>query len=183
MREYKLILNFLASILIVCFLNSCEVDNCSSVSCEFDGTCVDGTCQCLAGFDGEFCENIIRDRMIGNYTASTTCEDSLSVKNWTITKTSSLALRELQIEGFFKSDWIVKGTFEETSVDNEVFLFNFKIDEQITEGDKTYFVTGKGRLGMGFGNADGDEVHRINYTIIQSEPADTTTCSVEFIAQ
>ena len=183
MKIDKLILNFLAAIVTIFLFYSCEVDNCSSVSCEFDGTCVDGICHCLAGFDGEFCENVIRDRMIGDYTAHTTCDDSLSIKTWTITKTSFAALRELQIEGFFKSNWIIKGTFDKSFEDNEIFPYNFSINEQVNEDDKTYAVTGKGRLGMGFVNADGDEIHRINYTIIQLETADTISCSVEFIAE
>ena len=89
----------------------------------------------------------------------------------------------MQIEGFFKSNWIIKGTFNESFEDNEIFPYNFSINEQVNEDDKTYAVTGKGRLGMGFGNADGDEIHRIDYTIIQLETADTISCSVEFIAE
>ncbi|XP_066274796.1 uncharacterized protein [Branchiostoma lanceolatum] len=50
-----------------------DIDDCASVTCQNGGTCVDGVdsygCDCVAGYDGDHCENDIND------CASVTCQN------------------------------------------------------------------------------------------------------------
>lgn len=41
------------------FFFSCESDPCENRICANDGTCIDGTCECLDGFGGEVCEDLL----------------------------------------------------------------------------------------------------------------------------
>lgn len=50
-------------------------DPCTVVSCINQGLCADGTCLCLNGFEGESCELVVRDRLVGVYTGQEVCTD------------------------------------------------------------------------------------------------------------
>jgi len=62
-----------ATIFALCF-GGCTTDNpCSTVDCLNFGLCGDGTCLCVAGYEGDVCQFVIRDRIIGQYQASEAC--------------------------------------------------------------------------------------------------------------
>ena len=51
---------------------SCDTDPCSEVECGDYGTCLEGACVCDAGFEGDDCATMSRDKFVGTYLASGT---------------------------------------------------------------------------------------------------------------
>lgn len=50
---------------------SCKEDKCKSTQCAYGGQCTDeGACVCLAGYEGERCETITRDKFKGVWTVT-----------------------------------------------------------------------------------------------------------------
>ena len=69
-------------------LTSCKVDNCKSTVCAYGGQCnEDGSCTCLAGYEGERCETITREKFKGiltvleDGTSSNPASYAVSVEN------------------------------------------------------------------------------------------------------
>jgi hypothetical protein len=50
-------------------------DPCFTVSCLNFGLCADGTCVCVGGYEGENCESLIRDRLLGIHEGQEACTD------------------------------------------------------------------------------------------------------------
>ncbi len=49
-------------------LTSCKTDKCKATVCAYGGECTeDGACVCLAGYEGERCETISRDKFKGSW--------------------------------------------------------------------------------------------------------------------
>jgi len=60
------------------FFMDCSSDPCDDIFCN-NGACIDGTCEnnicnCEAGFEGEFCDSVVRDRYIGSWSGPNTCD-------------------------------------------------------------------------------------------------------------
>jgi hypothetical protein len=67
---------FRAYLLTALLLSSCATDDsCGTVSCLNQGLCANGTCLCLDGFEGESCELVTRDRLVGTYNGQEVCTD------------------------------------------------------------------------------------------------------------
>ena len=65
------------------FLSSC-LDPCKDVSCQNGGECNDGNCDCPAGFEGSDCSEAARDKFIGTFVVSETCNSGANSYELTI---------------------------------------------------------------------------------------------------
>lgn len=67
-------LSLILSLGIVTF-NACKTDDpCKGVECPANADCVEGECYCKVGFEGTNCDQLIRAKYIGLYTANDVCE-------------------------------------------------------------------------------------------------------------
>ncbi len=61
-------------------VTSCNPDPCKDVICNNGGIATasadnnDCTCACPAGYEGEFCDDFVRDKYVGNYNGTETCD-------------------------------------------------------------------------------------------------------------
>ncbi len=64
---------------------SCNKDECKDVVCQNGGTCDanTGNCVCPTGYEGTNCETKSRDKFVGSYVGSETCD--AGTDNYTIT--------------------------------------------------------------------------------------------------
>lgn len=44
-----------------------EEDKCLNVVCQNNGKCNEGKCKCEVGYEGEHCEQLSRDKLVGSY--------------------------------------------------------------------------------------------------------------------
>lgn len=58
-------------------------DECRNVNCQNSVSCNEGTCNCLFGYEGEFCETLIREKMLGTYVGTYSCQGKDDVNNFT----------------------------------------------------------------------------------------------------
>lgn len=56
----------IATAVILLILNGCG-DACEDTTCRNNGICVDGTCECPLFYEGDFCEDEVREKYLGTY--------------------------------------------------------------------------------------------------------------------
>lgn len=76
-------LYYYLSLLVTLTLFSCK-DKCADINCQNNGSCFDGHCQCLYGFEGDFCEVEIRANLLGTYTGTLTYEQGKKEEDITV---------------------------------------------------------------------------------------------------
>lgn len=154
--------------LAIIFLGSCKDEPCDNIICQNDGICKDGLCDCPSGFEGEFCEELSRQKISGNFDVSSSCAGDTSVTDiWAIGASAS-AVNEVLIGNFHKPALNVIATITELNV--------IEIKEQFIGGSTSYTIYGSGSI-----EAEGQL--SIQYTVIRDVPSDTTNCSVNAIRQ
>ena len=160
----RLSLMFLAMML----LGSCKDEPCDNIICQNDGICMDGLCDCPSGFEGEFCEEFSRQKILGNFDVSSNCVGDTSVTDiWAIGASTS-AVNEVLIGNFHKPALNVIATITEPNV--------IEIEKQFFGGSTSYTIYGSGTI-----EAVGQL--SIQYTVVRDVPSDTTNCSVNAIRQ
>lgn len=60
------------SILLLTFV-ACDNQSCENVRCPFGRTCVLGDCLCPAGYEGDNCNILSRDKYLGTYQVNENC--------------------------------------------------------------------------------------------------------------
>lgn len=68
---------------------SCNKDECKDVVCENGGTCSGGNCNCLSGYEGNKCEIVSAEAILGTYTATETCQPPITGGSWSSNITQS----------------------------------------------------------------------------------------------
>lgn len=64
---------YLIALFIVIAFTGC--DPCRNKDCKNSVSCSDNTCNCMFGYEGELCETLIRDKMLGTYRGVNICAD------------------------------------------------------------------------------------------------------------
>ncbi len=150
------------------FVSSCENELCDDVVCVNNGICIDGKCDCPPGFEGDFCEEFSRDKILGNFDVSSNCVgDSAETNIWAIAASTS-AFNEVLINNFHKPALNVLATITEQNM--------IEIKEQFVGGATSYTISGTGII-------EGEDQLSIQYSAIRDVPSDTTNCSVNAIRQ
>lgn len=159
----------LLMILSIILISSCKDEPCDEIICQNDGICMDGLCDCPVGYEGEFCEEFSRQKVLGNFDILSNCVgDSAETNNWGIAA-SAAAVNEVLINNFHKPALNVIATITESNI--------IEIKEQFIGGGVTsYTISGSGTI------EDEDKLS-LQYTVIRDVPSDTTTCSVNAIRQ
>ena len=69
MKKSFLILNVLLFCALGFGLQSCQYNACKAraVECQNEGVCDRGECQCVLGYEGEFCEDKVNDKFASHY--------------------------------------------------------------------------------------------------------------------
>ncbi len=149
------------------FMSSCR-NECDDVVCLNNGICINGDCDCPPGFEGEFCEEFSRDKILGNFDVSSNCVgDSAETNTWAIAASASAA-NEVLINNFHKPALNVIATITEQNM--------IEIKEQSVGGAISYTISGTGTI-------EGRGQLSIEYSAIRDVPSDTTNCSVNAIRQ
>ncbi|MCR9290461.1 MAG: calcium-binding EGF-like domain-containing protein [Bacteroidetes bacterium] len=150
---------FLLSML---FIASCKDEPCDIIVCQNNATCIGGICDCPPGFEGEFCEEFSRQKILGNFDVTSNCmEDTSVTETWGISASTS-AFNEVLIGNFHRPALNIFATI--------VDLNTIEIEEQIIG---SFIIYGSGTI-EGEGNLS------IQYTAIST---DTTNCSVNALRQ
>jgi hypothetical protein len=82
-------------------LQSCKKDPCKNVTCQNGGTCQDGNCRCSLPWEGSKCEVDARDKFVGFYRGTTSCEGGSEEEVFSITKSSTTATRIIIGRGIY----------------------------------------------------------------------------------
>ncbi len=61
-------------LLIAIIISTTGCDECRNMNCQNSVSCNDGTCNCEFGYEGELCQTLIRESMLGTYVGKYTCE-------------------------------------------------------------------------------------------------------------
>jgi len=156
---------FLLFTLIIICLTSCQDDPCDAIVCQNNATCIDGICDCPPGFEGEFCEEFSRQKILGNFHVTSNCMGDTSVtETWGI-GASGAAFNEVLINNFHKPALNVVATITDPNT--------IEIEEQLIGGSA---ISGSGTI-------EGEGQLSIQYTVIRVNPVDTTNCSVNAVRQ
>jgi hypothetical protein len=156
---------FLLSML---FIASCKDEPCDTIVCQNNAPCIDGICDCPPGFEGEFCEELSRQKILGNFNVTSNCTGDTSVTDtWDIGASNS-AFNEVLINNFHKPALNVVATITNPNT--------IVINEQFIGGSVSYTISGEGTI-------EGEGELSIQYTVIRDVPADTTNCSVNALRQ
>ena len=154
--------------LTILVVASCKDEPCDAVVCQNDGTCVDGICECPPGFEGDLCEDFIRQKIQGNFDVASSCTGDTEVTDTWAIGASASSFNEVLINNFHKPALNVIGTITGTD--------SIEIKEQFIGGSTSYTISG-------FGNIEGEGQLSIQYTVIRDVPSDTTVCSVAAVRQ
>ena len=155
----------LLMLLTIMFLGSCKDEPCDNILCQNDGICIDGLCDCPSGFEGEFCEEFSRQKILGDFDVTSNCMGDTSVtETWGIAA-SSAAFNEVLIGNFHKPALYVVATITDPNI--------IEIEEQLLNGSE---ISGSGTI-------EGEGQLSIQYTVIRVNPVDTTNCSVNAVRQ
>jgi len=162
MKKSALLLLVFGAILLA---SSCgDNDACDTVVCLYDGFCEEGICACEPGFEGDSCETLTREKLTGNYTITSTCDDgSAPTTTWAVAASAS-ALTDILINNFHEPAFNLTATIVADDV------FEIKETFLSTQG-VTYNVIGSGTF-------DGDGNIDIDYQLVSASSATTITCSV-----
>ena len=72
MKATKL-LTLSISIILILIIQSCKKDLCKSTICNNGATCEEGICNCATGYEGTNCDDLWRDKLLGDYTYEADC--------------------------------------------------------------------------------------------------------------
>jgi len=64
-----------SGIIFTLLIVACEKNVCDGVYCQNGAACNSGVCNCPTGYEGAQCEIVSRDRYLGGYAGSTTCDN------------------------------------------------------------------------------------------------------------
>ncbi len=69
MKKKFIVLNILLLSVFAFTWQSCQYNACKAraVECQNEGVCDRGECQCVLGYEGEFCEDKVNDKFASNY--------------------------------------------------------------------------------------------------------------------
>lgn len=90
---------------------------CTGIVCQNSGTCLSGVCQCIPGFEGQYCEKASNLRYLGKWNASEIIIGSSQSSNKNKTKVYTLTIRkgefnlDLLFDNFNNSYNNIKGIF------------------------------------------------------------------------
>lgn len=164
----KIQITLTISLLSLLIVSSCKDEPCDDVVCQNNGICIEGVCDCPPGFEGEFCEEFSRQKILGNFDVTSNCVgDSAETNTWAIGASAS-AFNEVLINNFHKPALNIVATITNPET--------LEISEQFIGGAVSYTIAGSGTI-------DGDGQLSIQYTVIRDVPADTTSCTVNAIRQ
>jgi hypothetical protein len=78
---------------------------CTSVVCQNNGTCLNGTCQCIPGFEGEYCQTASNFRYVGKWNVTEKIIGSSNTGNINKTKgyTLTIAKGEYNLDLLFNN--------------------------------------------------------------------------------
>lgn len=92
---------------------SCNKDECKGVECANGGTCINGTCSCPTGYEGALCDVLSRDKFIGTYTGSETCD--AGTDNYTITISANSDKIKLTLTNLYNDNYTATCTMTGTN--------------------------------------------------------------------
>lgn len=101
--------------MLLAFFSGCRRDKCKDVVCAAEKVCFDGQCICPAGYEGEHCDTLSRQKMIGNYFVGENCPGSGS-QNYYSTITEGINADEVEINNIVNSGLFCEATVSENSI-------------------------------------------------------------------
>lgn len=126
--------NTIFAALAALFLTACSSDPCQTVNCLNSGECNEGTCECLAQFEGEFCQTQWSQKFIGNWSGFGGCNGSNQTQNVSISQ-SQIDIGRLEFENGFYALVTESAAF---SIPNQTYFD--------TENNATTQIIGSGTL-------------------------------------
>ena len=95
--------------------SSCSRDKCSGIVCAYDGVCDNGVCICEAGYEGNQCETINRDRYEGTWVVKETGTRSTAI-NYSIVIQDGPTTPQIRIKNFrnFLTDQVIASVVGDT---------------------------------------------------------------------
>lgn len=130
----KNLLYLLAIIIGTSAFTSCN-NSCKDTVCRY-GICSDGYCHCHDGYEGDNCELLIRDKMLGNYVGTLNCAGKPQQKNISATIT---AATDKGLENYIHIKYADTSLTKLCSVHSgNTFKYNFNNGSKVT-----YSIEGK----------------------------------------
>ncbi len=116
---------------LLCFMGCGEdavMDPCTTINCGENAICLDGNCDCNDGYYGTFCDSLIQDKFLGDW-SGIDCEN----ENFNVTFREGNNILNLILENDYQIEIIDENSFN-------------IIDLEFTILDKLYVSGGFGKL-------------------------------------
>lgn len=132
---------------------ACNKDECKDVVCQNGGTCSGGNCTCPTGFEGDRCQTLSREKVLGTYLGTEIC--TVGTDNYSVTIASNSSSIMVTLTNIYNQNFSATGTMTSTNS----FTFSG------ASGSTTY---------SGTGTVNSNQL-TLSYSI--SSPAANNTCT------
>lgn len=132
---------------------ACNKDECKDVVCQNGGTCSGGNCTCPTGYEGNSCEILSREKVLGVYLGSEIC--TVGTDNYSVTIATNSNNIMVTLTNIYNQGFSATGTMTSTNS----FTFSG------ASGSTTY---------SGTGTVNGNQL-TLSYSI--SSPAASNSCT------
>lgn len=121
-------------------ITSCTEDKCKSVVCAYNGSCneEDGSCTCQVGYEGDRCEEIVRDKFKGVWGVAESGSSTGPI-SYAVSIEDGTSIDQVEIRNFYN-------LFDASAIANVKGDTLYIPLQNLTDGEEVLSIEGKGHI-------------------------------------